>query len=138
KEGAPVPEGSIRGQDDRAEFITGSNHLEQQVGPALVDRQIAQLVKEENLRTDVSFEGFGQAAVDLGRGQVIEHVHHARVEHGVATFASTVTQGGQEMRFAGTGRTDQDSAAVPRDEVAVAQTHDGRLGNAFGEVEVVV
>ena len=61
KEGAPFPEGSIRGQDDRSGFVTGSDHLEQQVGPALVDRQIAQLIKEEKLRTDVSLEGVGQA-----------------------------------------------------------------------------
>jgi len=63
KQGAPFPEGSIRGQDDRSGFITGSNHLEQQVGPALVDRQIAQLIKEENLRTNVTLEGVGQEAM---------------------------------------------------------------------------
>src|SRR5438093_4473203 len=56
KQGAPFPEASIRGQHDRSEFITGSNYLEQQVGPALVDGQIAQLIEEENLRTDVGLE----------------------------------------------------------------------------------
>ena len=65
EEGAPFPEGSIRGQHDRSGFITGSNHLEQQVGPALVDGQIAQLIEEKNLRTDVTFESFGQSAIDL-------------------------------------------------------------------------
>ena len=55
KQGAPFPEGSIRGQHDRAGFITGSNYLEQQVGPALVDGQIAQLIEKENLRTDERF-----------------------------------------------------------------------------------
>src|SRR5271163_855876 len=92
KEGAPFPEGSIRGQHDRSGFVTGSNHLEQQVGPALVDRQIAQLIKEENLRTDVRLEGVGQQAVDLSGSQVIEHVDHARVAHGVATLAGGVAQ----------------------------------------------
>ena len=48
KQGAPFPEGSIRGKHDRSGFITGSDHLEQQIGPALVDGQIAQLIKEEN------------------------------------------------------------------------------------------
>src|ERR1700722_9163074 len=47
KQGAPFPEGSIRGKHDRSGFITGRNHLEQQIGPALVDRQIAQLIEEE-------------------------------------------------------------------------------------------
>ena len=42
------------------------------------------------------------------------------------------------MRFAGSGRADQDGAAIPGDEVAVEQADDGGFGNAFGEVEVVV
>ena len=79
KQGAPFPEGSIRGQHDRSGFITGSDHLEQQIGPALVDGQIAQLIEEEKGGTDVGFEGFAQQAVDLGRGQVIDHVDHARI-----------------------------------------------------------
>src|ERR1019366_9698745 len=97
------------------------NHLEQQVSPALVDRQIAQLIKEENLRTDVTLEGVGQQAVDLGGGQVIEHVDHPRIAHGVATLAGGVTQGREQVRLACSGGTDQDSTAVPWDEVAVEQ-----------------
>ena len=53
KQGAPFPEGSIRGQHDRSGFITGSDHLEQQIGPALVDGQIAQLIEEEKTGADV-------------------------------------------------------------------------------------
>ena len=53
EQGAPFPEGSIRGQHDRSGFITGSDHLEQQIGPALVDGQIAQLIEEEKSGTDV-------------------------------------------------------------------------------------
>jgi hypothetical protein len=42
EQGAPLPEGSIRGKHNRSGFVTGRNHLEQYFGPALVDRQIAQ------------------------------------------------------------------------------------------------
>ena len=45
QQGAPFPEGTIRGDHDRSGFITGRHHLEQQVGPALVDGQIAQLIE---------------------------------------------------------------------------------------------
>jgi hypothetical protein len=48
KQGAPFPEGSTRDRHDRSGFITGSDHLEQQIGPALVDGQMAQLIEEEN------------------------------------------------------------------------------------------
>ena len=44
---APFPEGSIREEHDRSGCITGSDYLEQQIGP-LVDRQIAQLIEKEN------------------------------------------------------------------------------------------
>jgi hypothetical protein len=45
KKRAPFPEGAIRGQDDRSGFVTGSDHLEQQVSATLVNRQIAQFIK---------------------------------------------------------------------------------------------
>ena len=35
KEFAPFPEGSIRGDHDRSNFIAGGDNLEQQIGPAL-------------------------------------------------------------------------------------------------------
>ncbi len=50
KDFAPVPEGSIRGDHDRSNFITGGDNLEQQIGPMLVDGQIAQLIEERELR----------------------------------------------------------------------------------------
>jgi hypothetical protein len=55
EEGSPFSEGSIGGDHNRSGFILGSHNLEQQVGPAFVDRQIAQLIEEEKLRTDVNF-----------------------------------------------------------------------------------
>src|SRR4051794_18395895 len=74
EQGAPFPEGSIRGEHDRSGFITGRNHLEQQVGPALVDRQIAQLIEKEKSGTDISLDGFAQQTVDLRGGEMIDHV----------------------------------------------------------------
>ena len=50
---APVPEGSIGRDDDRAAFIPGGDDLEQQVRTAFVDGQIAQLIEEEKLRGGV-------------------------------------------------------------------------------------
>jgi hypothetical protein len=41
----------IRGDHDRSNFITSGDNLEQQIGPALVAGQIAQLIEEENETT---------------------------------------------------------------------------------------
>ena len=51
KDFAPFPEGSIRGDHDRSDFITGGDTLEQLIGSALVDGQIVQLIEEENETT---------------------------------------------------------------------------------------
>src|SRR6476660_5026435 len=58
KQGAPFPEGTIRGNHDRSNFITGGDNLEQQIGPMLVDGQIAQLIEEEKTGTDISSQRF--------------------------------------------------------------------------------
>jgi hypothetical protein len=46
KDFAPFPEGSIRGDHNRSNFITGGDNLEQQIGTMLVDGQIAQLIED--------------------------------------------------------------------------------------------
>ena len=46
KDFAPFPEGPIRGDHDRSNFITGGDNLEQQIGTMLVDGQIAQLIEK--------------------------------------------------------------------------------------------
>ena len=51
QEGAPFPEGSIRREHDRSEFITGGDNLEQQIGSALVDGQTGQLIEKEKTGT---------------------------------------------------------------------------------------
>jgi hypothetical protein len=63
KEGAPIPEGSMRGDHDRSDFITGGDNLEQQIGPALVDGQIAQLIEKENTGTDITSERYFSLAL---------------------------------------------------------------------------
>jgi hypothetical protein len=44
EDGAPVLESAVGRDDDRAGFIAGSNHLEQQIRTALVHGQISQRI----------------------------------------------------------------------------------------------
>ena len=60
EEFARFPEAMIRGDHDRSNFITGGDNLEQQISPALVDGQIAQLI--ENKKT-VKRETFNACAL---------------------------------------------------------------------------
>src|SRR5580658_2307027 len=58
KDFAPFPEGSIRGDHDRSNFITGGDNLEQQIGPALVDGQIAQLIERKKTRKHETLDAY--------------------------------------------------------------------------------
>src|SRR3989454_8776202 len=47
KDRGPFLEGTIRGQHDRPLFIAEGDDLEEQIGPCLVNRHVAQLVEDE-------------------------------------------------------------------------------------------
>ncbi len=47
EDGGPVLEGFVGGQDDGAAFVAGADDLEEQVGSALVDGEVADLVEDE-------------------------------------------------------------------------------------------
>lgn len=116
----------------------GGHNLEQQVCAAFVDGQIAQLIKEEKLRVGVMPEPFLQRAVDLCRGQRVDHVHDAGELDGEALFTRGVPQGIQEMRFSRSGGPNQHGTPLLRHEVAVEQSQDGLFGDPLGEGEVIL
>jgi hypothetical protein len=98
-----LPEGSIGADHDRTRFIPGGDDLEQQVRITFVDGQIAQLIEEEKLRGDVLLEGYFQGAVDLRRGEHVDHVHDAGESHRDAFLTGGVAQRIQEMRLSRSG-----------------------------------
>ena len=101
---APVPEGAVGADHDRAGFVPGGHDLEQQVRAAFVDRQIAQLIEEQKLGARVLPEGLLQRAVELRRGQRVDHVHDAGETDGDAFLAGGVAQGIEQMRLSRSGR----------------------------------
>ena len=52
----PFPEGTIRGDHDRSNFITGGDNLKQQIGATFVDGKIAQLIEEETTGEHETFD----------------------------------------------------------------------------------
>ncbi len=63
-----------------------------QIGPALVNGQIAQLIEKEKGTTNIGFERFTQRAVDLGRREMIDHIDRSRMANRVAMLTGRVTQ----------------------------------------------
>src|SRR6516162_390072 len=137
EEFAPFPERSIRGDHDRSHFITGGDNLEQQIGPTLVDGQIAQLIEQEKTGTDITSERFAERPMELGRGEMIDHVHDTRMANRMATLNRRVTQCRQQMGLSRSGGPNQNGTAVLLDEIAVEEPQDRCLGDSLGELEVV-
>ena len=67
EDGGPVFEGLVGGQDDRAAFVALADDLEEQVGAALVDGQIAQFVDDQQIGAGVLLEFLDQASGVAGR-----------------------------------------------------------------------
>jgi hypothetical protein len=58
KDSRPLLEGFVGGEHDRAALLALADNLEKEVGAALIDGKIADLVKEENGRSEI-FAQFG-------------------------------------------------------------------------------
>ena len=69
---APRAEALIAGDDDRATLVAARDQLEEQVGALAVDRQIANLVADQELRLGQQLEplvefAFGQRLAERGK-----------------------------------------------------------------------
>jgi hypothetical protein len=74
EDGRPLLEGFVGGQNDRAPLVALANDLEEQVGAALVDGQVTDLVQNERGRRQVPFQfGFERPAA-LGGAQGVDDV----------------------------------------------------------------
>ena len=134
---APFAKDTIGRDHDRAALITGCHHLEHQVGSPLVDRQIAQLVEQQQLGTGVLFQLLLQRPIDLRGGKYIDHVNSTRPTDGDSLFTSGVPQCVEEMTFSRSGFANQHAALMLRDEFAVKQAEDLLFGNPLREREVI-
>jgi hypothetical protein len=72
EDGGPLLEGFIGGKHDGAAFVALADDLEEQVGAALVDREIADLVEDEQRWSEL-FPEFGlEGAFTLGGGEGVD------------------------------------------------------------------
>lgn len=72
EDGGPLFEGLVRGQDNGAALVAGADDLEEQIGSALVDGQVADFVENEQGGVGL-FAKFGfEGAFGLGGVQGVE------------------------------------------------------------------
>lgn len=117
KEFAPLFDGAVGGHKSGAHFVTAHDDLEEvfsALGGQLFD---AHVVYDEQIATEVSFEGFlvtqGMFALGAEFGNGVED---RTVENVLACFDQGVADGLREMAFAHSGRADEEYVAALIDE----------------------
>ena len=78
--------------DQRPLFIAQRDDLEEQIGARLVNREIAELVEDEQRGFGVFFEFRFEPAGALGRGQGVDDINGTGKEHRVALEAGGIAQ----------------------------------------------
>ena len=124
EDGAPVPEAAIRGEDGGALLVAGIDQLEEQVGAAGLDRQVADFIDDEQgdpvdiaqarLEGTGAF-GLGERGNEFGQGREIDALMGLDGVH---------TQGDGQVALADAGRAEQVDSLAAVDEAELGQGED--------------
>ena len=86
---APGTEALVAGQDHRPAFIAPADELEEQVGADPIDRQVADLVDDQQSWCRVDLELFVEPAFGVSLGQVGDEVGRGGKEDAIAVADRT-------------------------------------------------
>jgi len=134
EDGGPLLEGFVGGQDDGATFVAGADDLEEQVGSALVDRQVADFVEDEQRGVGVFSQLGFEGALGLGGLQGVDDVDGVGEEYAHALLTSGVAKRGGEVGFAQTDGAEQDEVGMIFNELEAEEVLDLEAVDLFGPV----
>ncbi len=115
---APAAEALVGREDHRAPLVAAANELEEEVGAGAIDRQVADLVDDQQPRHGVDLEPLVEPVLADRPAQRRDHARGGREEHAVAPFDRFEAEPDGEMGFADAGRPEQDDILPVLDEVA--------------------
>jgi hypothetical protein len=134
EDGGPLLEGAVGGQDHRSLCIAEADHLKEQSGSHLVDREIAELIKDQQRGLGVFFALSFEPARTLGRGQGLEDINGTGQEHRVPLEAGGIAQRGGQMRVPQADAPQQDQVGFVVDKREAAVVLDLEAVNPRGPV----
>src|SRR5207249_8166870 len=118
KDLAPAAEALVARKDHRAPLVAAADELEEQVGAGAIDRQVADLVHDQQPRHGVDLEALIEPVLADGPGQGGDHARGRGEEHTVAALDRFEAEPHGEVGFADAGRAEQDDIFPVLDEVA--------------------
>ena len=104
------------------------DHLVEEIGCVLVERQISQLVTNKECRLGVSPQLADQGVIDLGGQEMIQHIHGGGEEHALIGLTGAPGDDFGEEGFAHAGVAHQHKIGSLGEELQVEQAQDARLG----------
>src|SRR6266567_8788117 len=110
--GCPLAEGGVGGDRDGGAFLAFGEDLEQQLGAAAVELEVAELVQAEQVDAAVAGDGAREGLVVGGLDELVDQRGGGDVADPVAVFGGGGAQPDQQVGLAGAGVADQ-AARLP-------------------------
>src|SRR5216683_8449683 len=105
--GGPLGEGGVGGDGDGGAFLPFGEDLEQQLGAAAVELEVAQLVQAQKVDPAVAGDGAREGLVVGGLDQLVDQRGGGDVFHPVAVLGGGGAQPDQQVGLAGGRGADQ-------------------------------
>ena len=134
----PVLVGAVGGDHHWGALVALTDDLEQQIGAVFVDRQIAELIDDQQAGFEVAADLALEPVGCLGGGERVDDVDGGGKEHGVASDAGGMTEGDGAVSLAQANCTNEDDVGVGCDKGQAEQILDQRAVDLFWPVPLKV
>jgi hypothetical protein len=123
----PFPERQVGGDDQAGAFVSLGEDLEDELGGAVWQREVAEFVADQQLGAGVAADNAREFAVALCFLEVVRETCERREAHAASLVAGADRQGCGQHRFAGAAVADQDHALAVIDPRSLRQGGDRSL-----------
>src|SRR6266568_4190605 len=128
--GGPFGEGRVGGDRDGGAFLAFGEYLEQQLGAAPVELEVAELVQAQQVDAAVAGDGAREGLVVGGLDQLVDQRGGGGVADPVAVLGGGGAQGDQQVGLASAGVADQAARRTSRALRRVSRSSHSRLSSS--------
>src|ERR1700736_1776488 len=135
KDVAPLGKRGVRGDDGTAAVTMASgDNLIKQIRGLLIERQVAELVHDEQGRIGVQLELADQRVIYLGSRKLVQHIHGSGEQDAFVGLTGPPAEDLGQEAFTHAGIADDDDIGSVIDEVQVEQMQNAILSRQSGLV----
>src|SRR5436190_7317104 len=128
----PVFVGLVGGNNGGALFVAAADDLEEEIGPDFINRQVAQLIEDEQGGSEELFEFMFEASLSLSGAKGVDGFDGRGKENVMSLQAGSVAQGGGQMSFTQSDAADKNDAGFVLEEGQAKEVLHLSLVDFFG------